>query len=209
MRAALSCVCLTGSEGLLMRKGERNRATGETVVRVAVDLDGPAGASVATGVGFFDHMLAQIGLHGGLALEVQCEGDLDVDAHHTVEDCGIALGDALAEALGDKAGICRYATMFIPMDEALAVTHLDISGRPFFVFRGRIPKVRLGTFDSELAEEFFRAVAFHAGLTLHMELVYGSNVHHMIEALFKSFAHALAEAAAVRSGGPLSTKGVL
>lgn len=192
-----------------MRKSSQTRTTAETSVNVTLDLDGPAGADVATGVGFFDHMLTQLGTHGGLALRVECQGDLQVDAHHTVEDCGIVLGDALNEALGDRAGIRRYATMFIPMDEALAVTHLDVSGRPFFVFRAEIPKVRLGTYDSELTEEFFRAVAMHAGLTLHMEVLYGSNVHHITEALFKSFSHALSQAAAPGGAGILSTKGIL
>lgn len=192
-----------------MRNSRRERCTAETAVQVTLGLDGPAGASVDTGVGFFDHMLMQLGVHGGLALQVHCQGDLEVDAHHTVEDCGIVIGEALGEALGDRSGICRYATMFVPMDEALAVTHLDISGRPFFVFRADIPKVRLGTFDAELCEEFFRAVAVHAALTLHMEILYGNNVHHMVEALFKSFAHALAQAASRRNGGVLSTKGVL
>lgn len=192
-----------------MRSSSQHRTTRETDVRVELSLDGPPGARVHTGIGFFDHMLEQLGAHGGLALTVECSGDLDVDAHHTVEDCGIVLGRALGEALGDRSGICRYATRFIPMDEALAVSHLDISGRPFFVFRADIPKVRLGAFDAELCEEFFRAVAVNAGLTLHMEVPYGSNVHHMIEALFKSFAHALAAAAAPRAGGVLSTKGIL
>ena len=192
-----------------MRKSVQSRSTTETAVRLELDLDGPAGCDVRTGIGFFDHMLQQLAMHAGLALKLTCDGDLTVDAHHTVEDCGIVLGQALAGALGDRSGICRYATMFIPMDEALAVTHLDISGRPCFVFRAAVPKVRLGTFDAELCEEFFRAVAMNAGFTLHMDVLYGSNVHHMVEALFKSFAHALARAAALRGGGVLSTKGLL
>lgn len=192
-----------------MRTSKRERTTKETAVRLSLNLDGPAGAACDTGIGFFDHMLVQLGTHGGLSLEASCRGDLEVDGHHTVEDCGIVLGQALDEALGDRAGIRRYASMFIPMDEALAVTHLDVGGRPFFVFRAEIPKVTLGSFDAELCEEFFRAVAMNARFTLHMEVLYGSNVHHMIEALFKSFAHALRQAAAPGSAGVLSTKGVL
>ena len=192
-----------------MRRSVQSRSTAETTVCLELGLDGPAGCDVHTGVGFFDHMLQQLAVHGGLELKLTCDGDLAVDAHHTVEDCGIVLGQALDDALGDRSGICRYATMYIPMDEALAVTHLDISGRPCFVFRADIPKVCLGTFDAELCEEFFRAVAMNAGFTLHMDILYGSNVHHMVEALFKSFAHALAQASARRGGGVLSTKGVL
>ncbi|MBD5560824.1 MAG: imidazoleglycerol-phosphate dehydratase HisB [Clostridia bacterium] len=192
-----------------MRSSRWQRTTAETSIRIELDLDGPASAKTDTGIGFFDHMLAQLGTHGGMQLHLACDGDLEVDGHHTVEDCGIVIGQALAQALGNRSGIRRYATMFIPMDETLAVTHLDISGRPFFVFRGTIPKVRLGAFDAELCEEFFRAVAMNAGLTLHMEILYGANVHHMVEALFKSFAHALRQAAELTGRGVLSSKGML
>lgn len=192
-----------------MRTASQERTTGETQIRLRVCLDGSGARQIATGVGFFDHMLEQLAVHGGLDLEVSCQGDLQVDAHHTVEDTGIVLGDALHAALGDRSGIRRYATFFIPMDESLACCHLDISGRPFFLLRGVRLRGSAGQFDAELVSEFFRAVAMHAGFTLHLEVLYGANLHHMIEALFKAFAHALREAAARNGGGILSSKGVL
>lgn len=192
-----------------MRECTKCRETAETQVRLHLNLDGTGYRKISTGVGFFDHMLEQLALHGRLDLELSCAGDLHVDAHHTVEDCGIVLGDALNEALGTREGIRRYASFFIPMDEALAVCHLDISGRPFLVFRGTLPPGTAGSFDAGLCEEFFRALAVHAAVTLHLEILYGRNLHHMIEALFKAFAHALHNAAAVSGGPVLSTKGIL
>lgn len=193
-----------------MREGVFERKTKETDVRVGLNVDGSGSYEhIHTGVGFFDHMLQQLAAHSGMDLIVRCSGDLDVDAHHTVEDCGIAVGSALTRALGERRGIRRYATAFIPMDEALAVTHLDMGGRAFFVFRPQIPKTAVGQFDSELCEEFFRAVAMHARITLHMDVPYGNNVHHIVEALFKSFARALREGCEVVSDQVPSTKGVL
>ena len=156
-------------------------------------------------------MLTLLAKHSFMDLTVKAKGDLEVDSHHTVEDIGIVLGEALREALGDKAGIHRYGNCFIPMDETLAQVCLDFSGRPFLVFDAEIPKIQLGNYDAEMTEEFFRAVAVHCGLTLHIRVLYGSNVHHIIEAIFKAFARAVAEAAAVdpRVKGVMSSKGVL
>jgi len=176
------------------RAAEAYRKTTETEVRVRLDLDGTGRHSIATGVGFFDHRLVQIARHGLVDLDVEAQGDLHSDAHHTVEDVGIVLGQALKEALGDARGIRRYGHAAVPMDEALAVCTLDVSGRPFLVYRVELPRAQVGEFDTELVEGFFQAVATHAGLTLHLEAPYGSNTHHMIEALFKSFARALDEA---------------
>lgn len=187
------------------------RDTKETRILVEVNLDEPGETAIATGVGFFDHMLTHIAHHGRIGLRAEAEGDLHIDAHHTVEDVGIALGQALSRALGDAHGIRRYGQATVPMDEALAEAVLDISGRPFLVFDAHIPKVTLGDFDAELAEEFFRALAVNARMTLHLRLHYGQNVHHCLEGLFKAFARALATAVAhdptVR-GAP-STKGVI
>ena len=194
----------------MSRTAEINRQTKETKVSVAVDLDG-GDVVVETGVGFFDHMLDLLGRHGRLGLRVSAEGDLETGAHHTVEDVGIALGQALDKALGDRAGIRRYASTAVPMDEALGVCALDISGRPFCLFESELPHVSIAGFDSELSEEFFRAVATNAKLTLHLGTRYGSNAHHMIEACFKAFARALREAASIdpdETGVP-STKGTL
>lgn len=193
-----------------MREGIFERQTRETDIRVAVNVDGTGDYEhIHTGVGFFDHMLQQLAAHSGMDLVVKCSGDLHVDAHHTVEDCGIAIGSALSRALGDRCGIQRYASAFIPMDEALAVTHLDLGGRAFFVFHADIPKTTVGQFDAELCEEFFRSVAMHARMTLHMDVSYGSNVHHIVEALFKSFARALSMSCRIVSDQIPSTKGVL
>ena len=183
------------------------RKTRETDVEVSLCLDGGA-VEVDTGIGFFDHMLTAFAVHGGLGLQLRCRGDLIVDGHHTVEDVGIVLGDALAQALGDKAGIARYGSFYIPMDEALAFCSLDISGRPYLVFGASFPQERVGTYSACLTQEFFRSLATHAGLTLHLRCEYGSNSHHMIEALFKAAGHAL-RAAVVRQDGTLSTKGTL
>lgn len=187
------------------------RKTAETRVTVKLNLDGEGKCDIATGIGFLDHMLTLLAKHGFMDLTVKATGDLEVDCHHTVEDIGIVLGEALKEALGNKAGIHRYGNCFIPMDETLAQVCLDFSGRPFLVFGAEIPKTKLGNFDAEMTEEFFRAVAMHCGLTLHIRVLYGSNVHHIIEAVFKAFARAVAEAAAcdARLKGVMSSKGVL
>ena len=193
------------------RCAEIKRKTAETQISVKLTLDGEGICDIATGIGFLDHMLTLLAKHSFMDLTVRAKGDLEVDSHHTVEDIGIVLGEALREALGDKAGIHRYGNCFIPMDETLAQACLDFSGRPFLVFGAEIPKLKLGNYDAEMTEEFFRAVAMHCGLTLHIRVLYGSNVHHIIEAIFKAFARAVAEAAAVdpRVKGVMSSKGVL
>lgn len=195
----------------MMRQAEVERKTLETSVAVSVNLDGSGKAVVATGVGFFDHMLTLLAKHSFLDLQVQAQGDMEVDSHHTIEDCGIVLGEALKVAVGDKVGIHRYGSCFIPMDEALAQVVLDFSGRPYLVFEAEIPKITLGNFDTEMTEEFFRAIAVTSGMTLHIRVLYGKNVHHIIEAVFKAFARALAEAVAVdpRVKGVMSSKGAL
>lgn len=193
------------------RRAEVERKTAETQISIKLNLDGEGKCDIATGIGFLDHMLTLLAKHSFMDLTVKAKGDLEVDSHHTVEDIGIVLGEALQEALGDKAGIHRYGNCFIPMDETLAQVCLDFSGRPFLVFGAEIPKIQLGNYDTEMTEEFFRAVAMHCGLTLHIRVLYGSNVHHIIEAIFKAFARAVAEAAAVdpRVKGVMSSKGVL
>lgn len=193
------------------RRAEIERKTAETQISIKLNLDGEGKCDIATGIGFLDHMLTLLAKHSFMDLTVKAKGDLEVDSHHTVEDIGIVLGEALQEALGDKAGIHRYGNCFIPMDETLAQVCLDFSGRPFLVFDAEIPKIQLGNYDAEMTEEFFRAVAVHCGLTLHIRVMYGSNVHHIIEAIFKAFARAVAEAAAVdpRVKGVMSSKGVL
>ncbi|OGX80722.1 imidazoleglycerol-phosphate dehydratase HisB [Exiguobacterium sp. SH3S2] len=177
-----------------MRTAEIKRETKETNIELRLDLDGTGQSDIKTGVGFFDHMLTLFAFHSRIDLTVQVEGDTWVDAHHTVEDVGIALGQMILEALGDKVGIRRYGTSYLPMDETLARAVIDVSGRPFLVYRAEINNPKLGDFDTELAEEFFRAVAMNARLTLHLDVLYGSNSHHMIEGLFKAFGRALAEA---------------
>ena len=193
------------------RRAEIERKTAETQISIKLNLDGEGKCDIATGIGFLDHMLTLLAKHSFMDLTVKAKGDLEVDSHHTVEDIGIVLGEALQEALGDKAGIHRYGNCFIPMDETLAQVCLDFSGRPFLLFGAEIPKIKLGNYDTEMTEEFFRAVAVHCGLTLHIRVLYGSNVHHIIEAIFKAFARAVAEAAAVdpRVKGVMSSKGVL
>ncbi|HMC50356.1 MAG TPA: imidazoleglycerol-phosphate dehydratase HisB [Solirubrobacterales bacterium] len=194
----------------MSRTAKRERSTGETQVRLALDLDG-GGASASTGVGFLDHMLDLLARHGRLGLQVEAKGDLETGAHHTVEDVGIVLGQALDEALGERAGIRRYGAAVVPMDESLAECALDISGRPLCVFDAELPPTTIAGFDTELAEEFFRAVASSAKLTLHVNVRYGSNAHHMIEGCFKAFARALRVAISIdpdESGVP-STKGTL
>jgi imidazoleglycerol-phosphate dehydratase len=194
----------------MARTAEINRETKETRVALAVDLDGGE-VAVDTGVGFFDHMLDLLGRHGGLGLRVDAKGDLETGAHHTVEDVGIALGQALDQALGDRAQIRRFGSIAVPMDEALGVCAIDISGRPLCRFDADLPPVSIAGFDSELTEEFFRAVATNAKLTVHLGTRYGSNAHHMVEACFKAFARALRQAVSVdpsETGVP-STKGTL
>jgi imidazoleglycerol-phosphate dehydratase len=192
------------------RQADIERTTGETEVRLSLDLDGGE-ASVATGVGFLDHMLELLARHGGFGLTVEATGDLDTGAHHTTEDVGIALGQALDRALGDRSGIRRFGYMAVPMDEALGMCAIDISGRPLCLFEADLPPVSIAGFDAELTEEFFRAVATNAKLTLHLGTRYGSNAHHMIEACFKAFARALREAVELdpRESGVPSTKGTL
>jgi imidazoleglycerol-phosphate dehydratase len=194
----------------MSRTAEIERSTQETQIRLALDLDGGE-VETSTGVGFLDHMLELLGRHGRLGLRVSAKGDLETGAHHTVEDVGIALGQALDQALGNRAGIRRYGYMAVPMDESLAMCAIDISGRPLCRFEADLPPVSIAGFDAELAEEFFRAVATNAKLTLHLGTRYGSNAHHMIEACFKAFARALREAVAIdplEEGVP-STKGSL
>ncbi len=192
-----------------MRTAEIKRKTRETDIEVFMRLDGEGRVSVDTGIGFFDHMLTAFGVHSGMDLEVRCTGDLNVDGHHTVEDVGICIGKAIAEALGDKAGIARYGSAFVPMDESLCFCSLDISGRPFLAMNAQFTDQRCGEYDTCLTEEFFRALAMNSGITLHLREEYGKNDHHIIEAMFKAFAHAFKDAISQTGGGVLSTKGVL
>ncbi|MGU3538237.1 imidazoleglycerol-phosphate dehydratase HisB [Methylobacterium sp. A54F] len=195
-----------------MRNASISRKTAETDVSVAVDLDGTGKAEIATGVGFLDHMLELFARHGLFDLTVNVTGDLHVDQHHTTEDAGIALGQAFAKALGDKRGIARYADIHLPMDEALTRVAVDISGRPFLVFRTQFRVEKIGQFDTELVREWFQAFAMNAGLTLHVETLYGDNAHHIAESCFKGLARALRQAVAVdprEEGRVPSTKGSL
>jgi imidazoleglycerol-phosphate dehydratase len=195
------------------RTSQRHRVTTETEVAVRLDLDSSSVPVVVTGLPFFDHMLAQLGKHSGIALEVTATGDLHVDAHHTVEDVGIVLGEALGEALGDKAGIVRFASISLPLDEALVNVALDISGRPYLAYDVELgpESAPLGTppFEPQLAEEFWRAFVTAAGLTLHLNLAYGRNPHHVLEASFKGVARVLRQAIRVEGGDVPSTKGAL
>lgn len=193
------------------RLGQINRTTGETSVALTVDLDGGGRAHIDTGVPFLDHMLTLLAVHGSLDLDVQARGDVAVDGHHTVEDVGICLGQAVKQALGDKGGIERYGHGLVPMDEALAEVVLDFSGRGFLVFELPLPATRVGDFDTELVEEFMQALASNGALTLHVRLLAGKNTHHIIEAAFKALGRAMRMAATVSNpgGGVPSTKGVL
>lgn len=191
-----------------MRSAEITRETRETKIALTLDLDGGA-AQIDTGIGFFDHMLHSFAVHSGFGLTLACAGDLAVDGHHTVEDCGIVLGQALAQCLGGKAGIARFGSAYVPMDEALGFCALDISGRPFLVFDAPMPQPMCGGYDTCLTVEFMRALAMHAGLTLHLKAMYGDNAHHITEALFKALARALKAAVTETGGGVLSAKGVL
>jgi imidazoleglycerol-phosphate dehydratase len=192
-----------------MRVAEKSRSTKETDISVRLDLDGSGKVEVSTGLPFFDHMIEQLGRHGGFDLALTAKGDLEVDAHHTVEDTGIALGAALAEALGDKAGVRRFASYLLPLDEALIQVALDLSGRPYLVYEVETSPERIGTFDPQLAEEFFRAFVTSAGITLHLKSLSGRNGHHVLEASFKGVARALRDAVRVEGGGIPSTKEVL
>ena len=196
----------------MMRSASVSRRTAETDVAVSIALDGAGKAEISTGVGFLDHMLELFARHGLFDLNVKVAGDLHVDQHHTTEDAGIALGQAILQALGDKKGITRYSDIHLPMDEALTRVAVDISGRPFLVFRTAFPTEKIGAFDAELVREFFQAFAVHAGLTLHVETLYGQNSHHIAESCFKGLARALRQAVAVdpREEGRIpSTKGTL
>jgi imidazoleglycerol-phosphate dehydratase len=195
------------------RAARVSRATKETSIEVEVDLDGTGASEIATGLPFFDHMLSQLARHGGIDLTVRAVGDLDVDAHHTVEDVGIALGEVVGEALGDKAGVTRFASISLPLDEALVDVALDLSGRPFLAytieFAPDTPGLGTPPFDPQLAEEFWRAFVTAAAITLHVRLVTGRNTHHIVEASFKAVARCLREAVRVQGGGIPSTKGTL
>ncbi|MCV2893328.1 imidazoleglycerol-phosphate dehydratase HisB [Lentibacter sp. XHP0401] len=195
-----------------MRKATVTRTTNETRITVSLTLDGTGTYDNQTGVGFFDHMLDQLARHAMLDMTVRCEGDLHIDDHHSVEDVGIAIGQALAQAVGDKAGINRYGSCLLPMDDALVRAALDISGRPFLVWNVDMPTAKIGTFDTELVREFFQAFSTHAGLTLHVDALHGFNSHHIAEAAFKAVARALRVAleADPRAAGAIpSTKGTL
>ncbi len=191
------------------RRATRQRDTKETRIALSLDIDGQGNASASTGIPFFDHMLEQLGKHGGFDLSVEAEGDLEVDLHHTVEDVGIALGEALKEALGDKAGVRRFASAIVPLDEALVQVALDLSGRPFLVYDVDPVSEWIGTFDPQLCEEFWRAFTVASGITLHLRSLTGRNGHHVIEASFKGVARSLRDAVRIEGGGVPSTKGVL
>jgi imidazoleglycerol-phosphate dehydratase len=191
------------------RTSEQHRTTKETTVDLVLDVDGGGNASASTGIPFFDHMLEQLGKHGGFDLRIEAKGDLEVDTHHTVEDVGIVLGAALKDALGDKAGVRRFASSLVPLDEALVQVALDLSGRPFLVYEVDPVAEWIGTFDPQLAEEFWRAFAFGAGITLHIRSVSGKNGHHVIEASFKGVARALRDAVKIEGTSVPSTKGLL
>lgn len=193
------------------RTAQMTRETGETKINAALGIDGSGLVQVNTGVGFFDHMLNLFGKHGLFDLTLSAQGDLYVDDHHTVEDTGIVLGQAVKQALGDKVGIKRYGTSFVPMDETLVQVSLDISGRPYLVMDVPLPPVMLGNFSAEMLEEFLRAFAFSVGITLHVRLITGKNTHHIIEAVFKALGRALDEATQIdpRISGVMSTKGML
>ena len=195
-----------------MRKAEIARSTTETSIKASVNLDGTGTYAVKTGVGFFDHMMEQLARHSLIDIEISAKGDLHIDDHHTVEDAGIALGQAVAKALGDRKGIRRYGSCDLPMDEALSRCAIDVSGRPFLVCKINFPTAKIGTFDTELVREWFQAFAMNAGITLHIENVYGANSHHIAESCFKALARALRDASEIdpRQANRIpSTKGTL
>jgi imidazoleglycerol-phosphate dehydratase len=195
----------------MIRKASLKRKTYQTDISMELNIDGEGKSSISTGIGFFDHMLNLFARHGLMDLTVEAKGDLEVDAHHTVEDVGIVLGQLIKEALGDKKSIKRYGTSYVPMDESLVLVSLDLSGRPFLVFDVNFTCEMTGTMETELFEEFFRAVSHNAGMTLHIKLLHGSNSHHIAEAVFKAFGRALDEATKIdeRIKGIMSTKGTL
>lgn len=195
----------------MARTATIDRSTKETSINLTLDLDGRGEHQIESGVPFFDHMLTQIARHGFFDLHLKAKGDLEIDAHHTVEDVGICLGEAFKKALGDKSGVRRYGRGSMPMHEALAAVVLDFSGRPFLVFNVPLPKAQVGNFELELVEEFFTAFCNHAGANVHVNLAYGENLHHIVEAVFKAFARALDEATQFdsRVEGVLSSKGTL
>jgi imidazoleglycerol-phosphate dehydratase len=192
-----------------MRSSQQHRETKETKIELTLDVDGTGQSSASTGIPFFDHMLEQLGKHGGWDLRIEAEGDLEIDTHHTIEDVGIVLGTAFKEALGDKAGVRRFASAVVPLDEALVQVALDLSGRPFLVYEVDPKSEWIGTFDPQLTEEFWRAFAFAAGITLHMRSLSGKNGHHIIEASFKGVARSLRDAVKIEGTGVPSTKGAL
>ncbi|MFL5894961.1 MAG: imidazoleglycerol-phosphate dehydratase HisB [Thermoleophilaceae bacterium] len=195
----------------MSRTADVTRTTGETDIRVSLSLDGSGQGTRSTGVGFFDHMLDALARHGGLDLDVEARGDVDTGSHHTVEDTGIAIGQAIDQALGDRAGITRFGSAVVPMDDARASAAVDVSGRPYMAFEGAIPARTIGGFETDLVEEFLRAVAGNAKLTVHVAVERGRDPHHMTEAAFKAFARALRQAVAIDPGemGIPSTKGLL
>ncbi|MCH3964108.1 MAG: imidazoleglycerol-phosphate dehydratase HisB [Clostridium sp.] len=193
------------------RKFSISRNTLETNITADMDIDGEGNYNIDTGIGFFDHMLTMIAKHGMVDLNVKAEGDLNVDFHHTIEDTGIVLGKCIKGALGDKKHIRRYGTFFVPMDESLEMASIDLSGRPYLVFEGELKSQKVGEMDTELVEEFFRALAFNSDMTLHVKSLYGKNTHHIIEGMFKAFGHAFKEAYTIDDDikGVLSTKGTI
>ncbi|MGN7752801.1 imidazoleglycerol-phosphate dehydratase HisB [Sinorhizobium sp. 22678] len=194
------------------RTGQVSRKTNETAISVSVNVDGTGVSKIATGVGFFDHMLDQLSRHSLIDMEIKAEGDLHVDDHHTVEDTGIAIGQALAKALGDRRGITRYASIDLAMDETMTRAAVDVSGRPFLVWNVTFTSPKIGSFDTELVREFFQALAQHAGITLHVQNIYGANNHHVAETCFKSVARVLRTATEIdprQAGRVPSTKGTL
>lgn len=192
-----------------MRKVSLARKTAETDITLTLNIDGSGIFRGSSGIGFFDHMLNLLAAHSGMDLELSCRGDLAVDNHHTVEDIGIVLGDALKQALGDKKGIRRYGMFYLPMDETLSRIVVDLSGRPYFVWQVRIPAERIGSFETETAREFFLALSMHGMMNLHMACLYGENSHHIVESLFKGLGRALREAVREENRWIPSTKGVL
>jgi len=193
----------------MSRSSQQHRETKETKIELTLDVDGTGQSSASTGIPFFDHMLEQLGKHGGWDLRIEAEGDLEIDTHHTIEDVGIVLGTAFKEAVGDKAGVRRFASAVVPLDEALVQVALDLSGRPFLVYEVDPKSEWIGTFDPQLTEEFWRAFAFAAGITLHMRSLSGKNGHHIIEASFKGVARSLRDAAKIEGTDVPSTKGAL
>ncbi len=195
----------------MARIGEVTRTTKETDIQISINLDGKGNSEISTGIGFFDHMLTGFARHGLFDLTVKVTGDLEVDCHHTIEDTGIALGEAIKKALGDKVSIKRYGSFLLPMDEALVMCAIDLSGRPYLMYDAKFKAERVGGFDTEMAKEFFYAISYSAGMNLHIKEMYGENAHHVIEAMFKGFSKALCEACTIdeRVEGILSTKGAL